>query len=570
MNQSVSHDVSELALKLLEGLGNTRALTVAILVRYGEWDTLSTLKCDPAVYCDAAEYAKSAAATSFLRKCEDLPTSFDRRQVAIDNWWKGERSCFKSNERLAPYLNRVEGGLILADDDFRCDARLLEFFRNVRKTILNWIGPSPHALTRGRFGPGSTYSDKEPLTTVPDKMSIHPSLTRNSIWYLPQWLGTQWGAHCASKLRSPVFVRGNRFSTAPKDATKFRAIAAEPSINVFYQLGLGSELRQAMKRIGVRPSSKKYGWGVDLNHSQEIHKRVACEASRDGRMATLDLSNASDSVCYNLVKLCMPRLWFQALEALRSPMTQFPEKGRPNGRWVRLEKFSSMGNGFTFELETLLFLAISQVALESEGFHPLVSKHVYVYGDDIIVPTAGVKVVIGALRFCGFELNSDKSFTQGDFRESCGGDYFSGQPVRPFFLKEQPYEPQHWIVIANGLRALSASLASPCGFAMVQRAWFHCLDMLPRAVRSCRGPTTFGDLVVHDGEQYWATRKRGKMTWIRCYRPHKHREVSYGNFHPNVILACATYGLGWGNGAIRPRDSVLSYKCGWVALGLDG
>jgi hypothetical protein len=599
MKRSVSHDVSELALRLLEGIGNPRALTVAILVRYGEWDTIASLGCDPRNYCTANDYAKSAAATSFLRKCEDLPTSFDRRKVALENWWKGERSCFLSNRRLEPYVNHIlyrfdgevvgdysllaDRRVIKAGDFDGVDPRMVEFFRSVRKTILQWIGFAPNKVTLGRFGPGATFSDRGKLTTIPDKMSSHPSFTRLSRRHLPTWARTRWGSACAVQRRSPSVERGNRFSTAPKDATKFRAIASEPSINIFFQLGLGTELRKALGRIGgrLRP-------GIDLDSGQEVHRRVACEASRDGSMATLDLRNASDSVSVNLVRLLLPRRWVEALESLRSPFTQV------DGRWVMLEKFSSMGNGYTFELETLIFTALAYEALTYADFLPRIGKDVYVYGDDIIVPRDGVKSVVAVLRYCGFELNPEKSFSDGDFRESCGGDYFAGVPVRPFFLKEQPYEPQHWIVIANGLRALSANLASPHGFAMVQRAWFYCLDQLPRDIRSCRGPQGLGDIVIHDEERFWQVRWRhphhdfGKpdplnagywlnlgsgvrtgeetgIRYLRCYRPHEHRKVSYGNFHPTVVSACATYGVGWGNGGVTPRDSVLSYKVSWVA-----
>jgi hypothetical protein len=545
----VSRDVVELTLRLCEGLGNARALTVATLVRYEQWDTLATLACDPGHYLSAKDYAKSAAATHFLRKCSDLPTTFDRHKAALDNWWQGERDCYRANERLERYLPQHSN----ADDS---DPRIRDFFSRVRKTMLRWLGPSPRALTSGRFGPGATFSDKGKLSTIPDKMTSHPSMTRDAIWYLPQWLSTQWGSACAAKSRSPVVVRGNRFGTAPKDATKDRAVAPEPSINSFYQLGLGSEIRANLSQIGNWMSPGK---GIDLNNGQDVHKRVACAASIRGHLATEDLSNASDSVCTTLVRICTPHAWFEALSALRSPFTLV------DGHWVKLEKFSSMGNGFTFELETIIFLALCHEALIGAGITPVIGENLYVYGDDIIVPTDGVRAVNSVLNFCGFRLNLKKSFSEGPFRESCGGDYFDGEAVRPFFLKEQPTEPQHWMVIANGLRALSTNLANPEGFAMVRRAWFFCLDQLPSKIRGCRGPEALGDLVIHDSEDRWQFRWRSSgIRYLRCYRVNKRAKVSYGNFHPDVVLACATYGLGWGDGGVTPRDSVLSYKVGWV------
>jgi hypothetical protein len=63
---------------------------------------------------------------------------------------------------------------------------------------------------------------------------------------------------------------------------------------------------------------------------------------------------------------------------------------------------------------------------------------VRVYGDDIIVPVGNVRSVIDSLEKLGFLVGLDKSFWNGRFRESCGGDYYAGEDVtaircrRPF------------------------------------------------------------------------------------------------------------------------------------------
>jgi len=130
----------------------------------------------------------------------------------------------------------------------------------------------------------------------------------------------------------------------------------------------------------------------------------------------LDLKNASDSVARRLVELLLPKRWFEVLNDLRSPTTLI------GNQVVLLEKFSSMGNGFTFELETLVFLAI---VLALNPAHKA-GKNVFVYGDDIICPTRSSSDVIAALSFFGMTVNKEKSFTYGMFRESCGRDYFNG------------------------------------------------------------------------------------------------------------------------------------------------
>lgn len=560
MTSIFSRDVEELSLRYFEGLGDSRALSLAILLRHGEWDAIATMRCDPKSYLTAKAYARAAASTAFLRKCSDLPTTIDREANALAKWKDGEVRCYKSNLRLASLLPEHR-----ASED--SDSRLCEFFDRVRKRVSGWIGDRPRVLTNLKFGPGSTYSDRGIYTTIPDKMSSVPTLTHSTMYFLPQWLETAWGRHCADQGVFPQFVRGNRFALAPKDAETHRAIAIEPSVNVVYQLGLGAELRQGLRLAGV-----------DLNNAQLVHRKVAAAASFTNLDATLDAVNASDTLCYNLVKLCMPTLWFEQLKMLRSPFTEL------DGKWVKLEKFSSMGNGFTFELETIIFAALCCEALASVGLPSRLGKDVYVYGDDMIVPRDGVREVTAVLAYSGIQLNLKKSFSDGPFRESCGGDYFAGKPVRPFSLKGVPCEPNEWIGVANGISRQTWELGSldgfrgpdaiwsrearPDGFSprgeILRRAWYFCLDRMPTVVSRCRGPQGLGDIVINDCKTRWETKTRWSIRQVRVYKPARHRKVPYILFHPDVVLACASYGLGWGDGGVTPRDSVLGHKVGWV------
>jgi hypothetical protein len=518
------------------------------MLRKGDWDGISEVTPDPRSYTDASLYARDAAAAGLLRKYEKLPTTHDRRANAVKKWWEGERDCYRANERLSPYLpEHCAPGLPCADDG---DRRLGEFLLEVRKVIKGWIGRGPNALALGRFGPGATYSKKGGRTTVPDKMSTAPSLTRSAIWYLPQWLGTQWGSAIAAHCGEISFVPGNRFATVPKTSKTDRAIAAEPDINVFYQLALGRELRQRLKK------STAGRW--DLDHVQTIHGQVARVSSVTKEFATLDLSNASDTVSRNLVKVLLPHRWYEQLAALRSSKTFI------DGKWVVLEKFSSMGNGFTFELETIIFAAVATVVARQCGHIGILGRDVFVFGDDIIVKNDVYRPLKSVLEFLGFSLNAEKSFFDDDaFRESCGQDFFNGKPVRPYFLKEEPNGPQDYIAVANGLRALNHRLAAS-GMGDGMRAWFSALDCIPTGIRSCRGPEALGDIVIHDDAERWTTRWRHGIRYLRVYRPHRSRIVSFQRFSPEVVLACATYGTGNRRGGVVPRDGVLSHKVGWA------
>jgi hypothetical protein len=379
------------------------------------------------------------------------------------------------------------------------------------------------------------------LATIPDKMSSAPTITPDAWPFLFEWAGTLWSKATASSGRSPLFVPGNRFTTVYKDCTKDRGIAIEPSLNIFYQLSVGRKMRNRLR-----------AWGIDLEHGQDIHRWVACEASKDGSLATVDLSNASDTICSNLVKLVLPPSWFEILDDLRSKKTLF------KGRWFVLDKFSSMGNGFTFELETLIFLCL---ILALDPAHKA-GDNVFVYGDDIIIPSGSFKAVDAMLKFLGMTPNQKKVFSDGSFRESCGGDYFDGVDVRPHFLKSSPNEPQQLIAFANGIRR---QMTSDTRRRVLLRTWLTILDGIPSSIRELRGPVSLGDLLIHDDEVRWRPRWRSSIRYFQVYRPAKFRKVSWKHFRPEVILASALLGVPYGGGGVIPRDAVLGYRVGWVA-----
>lgn len=563
MENSFPHGVGRVAVKLYDGIGTPVAMACKKALVDGRWDDLASMRVDPKKYSDSTQYWLDACAVDFLRKNEDLPTSFDRPAKAVENFWKSEKECWHTNERLQPYLRDPR--------EWTGDPAVRSLLDCAAKIVRRIIGDRPPQNIEGRFGPGATFADKGLYTTIPDKMSSDPTTTSSALlpWVF-SWVGTEWANVCSARGKSFQLVPGNRFTTVPKDCEKDRGIAVEPSINLFYQLGLGRALRRALLKARL-----------DLVNGQRIHRRVAEWASVKKFAATIDLSNASDTICRVLVELLLPRRWFEALNSLRSPKTFI------NGRWVLLEKFSSMGNGFTFELETLLFAAISEAALRLCGQPHWLGRDVFVFGDDIIVPTQGASTVIAALRLLGFTPNVGKTFVDGPFRESCGGDYFEGVDVRPFFLKANPKEPQELIALANGIRR-AATHGRPDSDLDPRfiPAWLAVTDLLPKNIRECRGPSSLGDLVLTDRSSSWKIRVRNSIRYVRSYKPARTRKVAWSHFDPGVVLACAVYGTGSGvksriipwdgvspypevkrfddQGGITPRDSVIGYRVGWT------
>jgi hypothetical protein len=274
--------VYKVVLRLCEDVASPVSVKVAILLRYEEWDQLVSQKLDPLHYLEPEQFWRDSLVVGLLRKLEDLPTSFDRKAAAEENFLLSERQCRRSNDRLFPYLS---------PDLFwdRTDKHVLRVLTRARKIIADMLGPCPDVID-GRFGPGATYGDRGRFTTIPDKMSSSPTLTSSAWAYQVPWSATQWAKACASEGRETTYVPGNRFTTVPKDAEKHRGIAIEPSLNLFYQLGYGRVIRSRIKSAGI-----------DLSSSHMLHRQVACEASKDGSYATIELSIAGDSGCTNRV-----------------------------------------------------------------------------------------------------------------------------------------------------------------------------------------------------------------------------------------------------------------------------
>lgn len=208
-------------------------------------------------------------------------------------------------------------------------------------------------------------------------------------------------------------VNNNKITFVPKTAITHRAIAIEPLLNGYLQKGIDLVMRKRLQRVGV-----------DLSNQQR-NQQFAQIGSVDGSCGyvTIDLSSASDTLATEVVRYLLPPSWFDLLNACRSHEGELPNK-----LGIRYEKFCSMGNGFCFPLESLIFASAVSAAGGKLGVDSLV------YGDDIITTPAVSHELLRNLDLLGFKVNKRKTFLAGPFRESCGGDWFKGEDVRPFTL----------------------------------------------------------------------------------------------------------------------------------------
>lgn len=195
--------------------------------------------------------------------------------------------------------------------------------------------------------------------------------------------------------RVVTFVEGSRFSTVPKNNEKRRPINVEPFGNMVVQRSLGNWLRSELSRI----------YNIDLDDLADVHRRRICDVDD---IATIDLKNASDCISMSLCRFLLPSRIMRVLDRTRSPFVLGLD-----GDYHMVNKISSMGNGFTFELMSLILTAVTRV----------MDKTATVFGDDIIIARDQSERLMTVLTQVGLQVNSEKSFTTGDFRESCGANY---------------------------------------------------------------------------------------------------------------------------------------------------
>jgi hypothetical protein len=365
----------------------------------------------------AARVSACRQALAFFQKVEHLEIGVDKEEVAFGKFLEAEELCKESNA----VFRAVRRG------EFQFSQRVAGVLHSAQQKIARVLGrvPSIGELNL-RFGPGATRGTKRKDASVRRKLAerlqcsedlfpaasyvleeMPPLVDIHSVLDRTDEDGHEWS-------RVELEVIPAKLSFVPKNAKTYRSICSEPGLNVIVQAGYGAWMA---KRLAA--------FGVDIR-DQTVNQRRAKEGSLTGALATLDLSSASDTISREIVYELLPLDWAVALNRARSSKVLLP-----TGQVLRQEKFSSMGNGFTFPLETLIFWGLASACCSKE-------KDATVYGDDIIVPSNVYPLLVEVLVAVGFEVNLKKSYATGLFRESCGKDYVLGTDVRPYY-------PRGWV-----------------------------------------------------------------------------------------------------------------------------
>ncbi len=459
---SMLHGRNDLTFKraaaIYRSLGTPYALDRLNDLHTGNYKGITSATLNPDDYVDPDAFACDYLALNLLRKYDSFPLGIDTAAVAIQKFLDSEVACSKINRSVVrPYVLRNCGftpeavihtarakiGRLLGD--FSWDAASEGF------------GFSGGASTRNRRKAGAPYYK---FQGKPETTRNNALLAVSAIRSIPLWSAEMAAQYGDNPCDWVTVVEGSKVTTVAKTAETDRCIAIEPCMNMFIQRGIGAVIRQRLKSVKI-----------DLN-DQTRNQVLARIGSTTGSLTTIDLASASDSIALELVRLLLPPDWFEAMCLCRSEVGILP-----NGVKHRFEKISSMGNGYTFELESLIFWALSSSTLD---LLDVSDRRLGIYGDDIVIHNSCASELIEVLDYCGFKTNVEKTFLSGPFRESCGKHYFYGVDVTPFYIKTPLDSLSRWFWVANSLRLFASHRCNPWDF---QSVYHYLVRSIPKRDR---------------------------------------------------------------------------------------
>lgn len=269
-----------------------------------------------------------------------------------------------------------------------------------------------------RFRPHVLYTQVNDVVDYMDMYNVHP--------YDVVHQTKMWTDLHNNKISSPR----SRFKTVFKKFGKGRGICIEEAEVQFIQ----QAYRRALYAV-VESHPETTG---KINFSkQDVNALLALMASWTGQMGTLDLSEASDRNARELVSwIWQDTSFHDTLMALSTRYVDFPDV--PGSESIRTFKYAPMGSALCFPIMSLLYWALCRSIIHNSVLSNTLKKDVYVYGDDIVVPTPAVEAILTYLPRFGMKVNTTKSFYRSGFRESCGVHAFNGVAITPVYVKHIP------------------------------------------------------------------------------------------------------------------------------------
>lgn len=245
------------------------------------------------------------------------------------------------------------------------------------------------------------------------------------------------------RVRTLTHESPSKLAAVPKTQAGPRLIASEPNQHQWTQGLVSNQVISRMSNTVLKNC-------IDLK-DQTHNGRLALESSRSGSHATVDLKSASDRLsCYSVERFF--RANATLLERIHATRTRMVSNRVDPTRWDRLvlKKCFTQGNALNFPIQSICYayIAISAVIL-TKGWTvsnlsiEKASRQVRIFGDDIIVPVDALDILTSILVALQLQVNSNKTFSKGKFRESCGVDAWDGIEITPSFVKTVDVKPRH-------------------------------------------------------------------------------------------------------------------------------
>jgi hypothetical protein len=238
-------------------------------------------------------------------------------------------------------------------------------------------------------GPGAV-STKEQLSGKYTWTRVAKRITQ--VYPLDEFFYSSLGHVCDRQQELMALEDGESLAKVvlvPKDSRGPRLISCEPLDFQWIQQGLSRAIVSHVERHPLTRDSVRFT-------NQEPNRIAALAGSVAGKYSTLDLNEASDRVSLGLVRLLFPEPVLTSLVACRSLGTRLPDTTE-----LILQKYAPMGSALCFPV-----LALTVWSLLVAGFKALNADRdaissIYVYGDDVIVPTAYAEHAMNILEYFG-------------------------------------------------------------------------------------------------------------------------------------------------------------------------
>lgn len=368
--------------------------------------------------------------------------SLDRNPNTFQTWFSNEKRCARLNRKFDILVELYRAGDFdrLKGTGFYNE---LTRFRSAIRYVLGDEPPLDDIAESAYYGPGSSTDVKgrevhyvrklEGEECVAGSLELACRMLSHdkAVWahigmdpnysHLPE--ARQGFERVMREILAKKVVDADHLMFVHKNIAVKRSICAQPSVSGALQLGFHVIIARLLKeRCGIDLGNQ--GWNQALARKGSAHWRSS------DPVCTLDKKDASALLCRNLVTHSLPAPWSKALMRTRTRgyLTP-PEMG---GEVLPYEMYGGMGNGTTFCIQTLVFWAGTYATSGASSPEVYASTGEFaVYGDDVALRKSHAVQYMRFMRFLGFRFNAKKTFLDGPFRESCGADFYDGEPVRP-------------------------------------------------------------------------------------------------------------------------------------------